>query len=158
MRPPLLSFPGALSMSRRVCGDAVYTTWASAFIHLPLLAQVSLRFWAVWDLLTGREDLDDFLHSHGWLPTSQGYQTRHPTVVSAYCQSSQASRRRSRSKQESSYCLLVAPKRRRVYLLCTMAWTVKGWGRNGNLEETAGPFLFVSSPLKSYHKEVLSSQ
>lgn len=39
---------------------------ASELIHFPLVAQLSLKFWPVLNLLTVREGLDDFLHSH-WM-------------------------------------------------------------------------------------------
>lgn len=132
--------------------NIVYTPWASELIHLPLVAQLSLRFCAVWDLLTGRESLDDFLHSHGWLPTSQGCQTKHSMVGSVYRYSSPESRGGSyeilreapaHCKQESPHCPLAAPKRWRLYPLCTVAWMVKGWGRNWYLEGTACSFLFT---------------
>lgn len=39
---------------------------APELIHFPLIAQLSLKFWPVLNLLTGREGLDDFVPSH-WM-------------------------------------------------------------------------------------------
>ena len=118
---------------------------ASEWIHLPSIAQISPRFWPVLNLLTGRESLAGFQHSHGVAFHKAGLlkkASHHKSLRPCPRKSGQGLREpQAWCGQESLCCLQTASRRGRV--LCFAPWprVVRGWG--GIRRHTASSFILT---------------